>query len=60
MKKHYIKLNWIYAWAGAECFSICQRLHIKREGLNKKYFSACFVFASSLMGQMQFHNFGKT
>ena len=43
MKKHYIKLNWIYAWAGPECFSICQRLHIKREGLNKKYFLACII-----------------
>ena len=60
MKKHYIKLNWIYALAGAECFSICQRLHIKREELEKKSILACFVFISSLAGQMQFHSFEKT
>ena len=31
MKEYYIKLNWIYAWGGAEGFSICQRLNIKRD-----------------------------
>ena len=40
MKKHYIKLNLIYAWAWAEYFFICHWLHIKKERREKKiYFS---------------------
>ena len=60
MKKHYIKLIEFTHGAGAECFSICQQLHIKRKGPEKKSILALFIFISSLAGQMQFHSFEKT
>ena len=59
-KKHYIKWNGIYSWARTDWFSICQRLSINIKGPEKKSILAWFAFISSLVGQIKFHNFGKT